>query len=109
MEQELFLDLCLDPLLGLAHTRSRCWEGAAVVAKLLEAGSPFLQNLPGSCPCTAAGEELPVPISTHHWPEADAVPSACCHLEYCHSEYCHSAASLCLASLRLVEEISLPF
>lgn len=103
-EQELLLDLCLDLLLGLAPTRSQCWEGVALVAKLLEGGSPFPQNLPGSCPCTAAAEELPVPISTHHRPEAVVVPSA-----YCHLEYCCSMPSLCLASLRLAEQISVPF
>lgn len=104
MEWELLLDLCPDLLLGLAPTCNQCWEGAAVVAKILEAGSPFLQNLLGSSPCTAAAEELPVPISTHHRPEAVVVPSACCHLGYC-----HSVASLCLGSLTLVEQISVPF
>lgn len=102
--QELLLALRLDLLLGLTPTCSQCWEGAAVVAKLLEARSPIPQNLLGFFPCTVAAEELPVPISTHHRPEAVVVPSACCHLEYC-----HSVAFLCLASLRLAEQISVPF
>lgn len=87
MQQELLRDLCLDLLL-------------AVAAQLLEAGSPFLPNLLGSGPCTAAAEELPVPISTRQWPEADAVPSTCCHLKYCHSV---------LAQFEVVEHISVPF
>jgi len=103
-EQELLLDLCLDLLLGLAPPGSQCWEGAAVVAKRLEAWSPFLQNPLGSCPGTAAVEELPVPASAHHGPEAAAVFCACCHLEYC-----RSVASLGLAHLRLVEQTSVPF
>lgn len=84
MEQELLRDLCLD---------------LAIATQLLEAGSPLLPNLLGSCPCTAAAEELPVPISTCQQPEADAVPSACCCLEYCSV----------LAHFETVEHISVPF
>lgn len=39
-----------------------------------------------------------------HQLEADALLNALCHLEYC-----HSVTSMCLASLRLVGQISVSF